>query len=219
MWLAVLAISIMALPAQMGTAAIYEAPHYRAPRIQQTGGMPCGGCGDCGVCCESPCEKLTRGVNNALTGWLEVPKNIVTGVFNCNVTPLDGMAVGIGRGFGQAIQRTGVGIYETATFFMPGYGPLMCPEYVSLEPNCMNWRTGTYGSPLCYPWMSCAPCNPYFGPMYYPAPGGMAQQPMRPLPPPSGGAGGAFAPAQPSAAPAAPPSGRTSVTYPDDYLR
>ena len=227
--LVALAFVVMALPVQTSSAAIYTAPHYYAPRVQQANYYGAygasGGCapsGACGPCCESPCEKLTRGVNNALTGWLEVPKNVITGVFNCNVTPLDGMAVGLGRGFAQGIERTGVGIYEAATFFMPGCGPLICPEYISLEPGCMNWRYGTYWSPFCAP---CAPpcpppCPPYAS--YVP-------QAQAPGPPPVGQGfdalrNGAPQPnpgfSQPAPVPRGPaPAAQGGVSYPDDYLK
>jgi putative exosortase-associated protein (TIGR04073 family) len=62
-------------------------------------------------------EKLGRGLANSFGGWLEIPLGIhrrfspedTAGSF------LTGAATGLFRG----VVRTGVGIYETATFFLP----------------------------------------------------------------------------------------------------
>ena len=61
--------------------------------------------------------KLGRGVSNFLLGWLEIPLNVQK-----RYTPTDtvgsglaGAAVGIFKG----AVRTGVGLYETVTFFLP----------------------------------------------------------------------------------------------------
>jgi putative exosortase-associated protein (TIGR04073 family) len=225
--LAVLALAVMALPVQTSTAAIYTAPHYYAPRVQQTNYGAygaygnCSPYGGCGPCSESPCAKLSRGVNNALTGWLEVPKQVVTGVFNCNVTPLDGMAVGLGRGVARGLERTGVGIYEAVTFFMPGCGPLLCPEYISLEPGCMNWRYGSYRSPFCAPCpppcgpAQCAPFAPCAPRAAGPPPGAQGFNALR-----NGTPQANPGVSQPALVPRNPgPAAQSGVSYPDDYLK
>lgn len=71
-------------------------------------------------------EKLGRGAGNFLTGWMEVPLNI-----GYRYTPRDaatsmftGAALGIMKGF----VRTGVGLYEMVTFFLPypeQYAPIL----------------------------------------------------------------------------------------------
>lgn len=79
--------------------------------------------------------KLGRGLANIATGWLEIPVNMqryysehdqATGLFT-------GLVVGIVR----AVGRTGVGAYETATFFLPypeRYEPILPPlEYFTDE--------------------------------------------------------------------------------------
>jgi putative exosortase-associated protein (TIGR04073 family) len=214
-WLAAVVLLTLALPAQMGMGAVYNAPYYQSN--QDCGGSACGGSG-CGSCWgDSPATKLGRGITNAVTGWLEIPKHTLVGTFNCNVNPLEGLAVGFIRGTGRAIERTGVGIYEAVTFPLPGFGPLLCPEYVSLEPNCMNWRYGNYyGATLCQPCIPCDPCGSYGGPPAAPYGGGQPQMaPPRP------------APSQPqAAAPGAGPgtslpggTAAPSATYPDDYLK
>src|SRR3989338_2984876 len=75
--------------------------------------------------------KLGRGVANALTGWVEVPKNI----YNVSVeeNALAGVTLGLAKGAGMTIVRTGAGIYEIATFPFPlpqDYKPILEPEYV-----------------------------------------------------------------------------------------
>lgn len=75
--------------------------------------------------------KLGRGVANALTGWVELPKNI----YNVSVeeNALAGVTLGLAKGAGMTIVRTGAGIYEIATFPFPlpqDYKPILEPEYV-----------------------------------------------------------------------------------------
>ncbi len=76
--------------------------------------------------------KLGRGVANTLTGWVELPKNIYdTSVQENNA--FAGMTLGLAKGAGMTIVRTGAGIYEIATFPFPlpeDYKPILEPEYV-----------------------------------------------------------------------------------------
>jgi len=61
--------------------------------------------------------KLGRGVSNVLLGWLEVPLNVHKRYTTSDTvgSGLAGTAVGIFKG----AVRTGVGLYETVTFFLP----------------------------------------------------------------------------------------------------
>lgn len=75
--------------------------------------------------------KLGRGVANTLTGWVELPKNI----YNTSVedNAFSGMTLGLAKGAGMTLVRTGTGIYEIATFPFPlpeNYVPILEPEYV-----------------------------------------------------------------------------------------
>ncbi len=75
--------------------------------------------------------KLGRGVANTLTGWVELPKNI----YNMSVedNAFTGMTLGLAKGAGMTVVRTGAGIYEIATFPFPlpeNYRPILEPEYV-----------------------------------------------------------------------------------------
>ena len=75
--------------------------------------------------------KLGRGVANTLTGWVELPKDI----YNTSVedNAFAGMTLGLAKGAGMTLVRTGAGIYEIATFPFPlpeDYRPILEPEYV-----------------------------------------------------------------------------------------
>ncbi len=80
---------------------------------------------------QDPFTKLGRGVANTLTGWVELPKNI----YNTSVeeNAFAGITLGLAKGVGMTIVRTGAGIYEIATFPFPipeSYKPILDPEYV-----------------------------------------------------------------------------------------
>ena len=78
-----------------------------------------------------PFTKLGRGLANTLTGWVEIPKNIYTTSTEENA--LAGMTLGLAKGAGMTIVRTGAGIYEIATFPFPlpeNYKAILEPEYV-----------------------------------------------------------------------------------------
>ena len=78
-----------------------------------------------------PFTKLGRGAANLLTGWVEIPKNIYTTSVEDNV--FTGITLGLAKGAGMTIVRTGAGIFEIATFPFPipdDYKPILDPEYV-----------------------------------------------------------------------------------------
>ncbi len=79
-------------------------------------------------------RKLGRGLANILTGWIEIPKNIYDTSVEDNIGM--GLTVGLAKGIGMTVVRTGAGIYETITFPFPlpeDYEPLLEPEYVLSE--------------------------------------------------------------------------------------
>lgn len=213
----------MVVPVQGVLAENYEAPYYQAPEAEvalasygPAGCMPAPMGPGYGygytdpMACGSPATKLGRGVTNVLTGWMEFPKHTIMGVFSCNVTPLEGGAVGVFRGFGRAVERTGIGFYETLTFPIPGYAPLLCPEYISLEGNGGCYRNEPYYGGNCCPPPCYAPCPS-------PCEGGWNQAlQQRPAAANSMAMGN---PPQPS--PVGPSRERAtgSVTYPDDFLK
>ena len=80
---------------------------------------------------QDPAKKLGRGLANILTGWIELPKNIYDVSVEDN--PLAGLTIGLAKGIGMTIVRTGAGVYETVTFPFPipeDYAPVLEPEYV-----------------------------------------------------------------------------------------
>ena len=80
---------------------------------------------------QDPFTKLGRGVANALTGWIEIPKNVYAVSREHN--PFAGITLGLARGVGMTLVRTGAGFYEIATFPFPlpeNYRPVLEPEYV-----------------------------------------------------------------------------------------
>ena len=75
--------------------------------------------------------KLGRGVANTLTGWIELPKTVYSTSKEENA--FAGMTLGLAKGAGLSIVRTGAGIFEVATFPFPlpeDYKPILDPEYV-----------------------------------------------------------------------------------------
>ncbi len=80
---------------------------------------------------EDALSKLGRGVANTLTGWVELPKNVYSTSVESNA--FTGATLGIARGAGMSIVRTGAGIFEIATFpfaVPEDYKPILEPEYV-----------------------------------------------------------------------------------------
>jgi len=75
--------------------------------------------------------KLFRGIANAATGWMEIPKEMSLTWQESG--PGIGLTWGFIKGIGYAVARSVAGGYEIATFPLPipeGYKPLMKPEYV-----------------------------------------------------------------------------------------
>jgi len=83
---------------------------------------------------QDPAKKLGRGLANIVTGWVELPKNIYDTSVEENV--LAGLTMGLAKGVGMTIVRTGAGVYETVTFPFPipeDYQPVLEPEFVFSE--------------------------------------------------------------------------------------
>ena len=73
-------------------------------------------------------EKLGRGISNILGGWLEIPLNIQHHYSTRDTA--GSIAIGMVYGAVYAVYRTGVGVYETATFLLPypeNYEPILPP--------------------------------------------------------------------------------------------
>ena len=82
-------------------------------------------------------EKFGRGVANTLFGWTEIPLNI-----HKHYTPTDAggsFLTGTVYGVFKGLVRTGVGVYEAVTFFLPypeDYAPILPTlEYFKRSPK------------------------------------------------------------------------------------
>lgn len=62
-------------------------------------------------------EKLINGVANATTGFLEFPKTAI--VDGRSQGPAYGATFGLIKGFWNTVFRTGLGIFDAATFMIP----------------------------------------------------------------------------------------------------
>jgi putative exosortase-associated protein (TIGR04073 family) len=76
-------------------------------------------------------SKLSRGVFNILTGWGELPRQmVISGKEKGWWAPV---VIGIPAGAIMTVVRTGTGVFETACFYIPindSYGPMLDPAFV-----------------------------------------------------------------------------------------
>ena len=80
---------------------------------------------------DNPIEKLGRGIANLLTGWIEIPKEMIA--LKESEGDISGLLVGPFSGLWKALVRTSAGAYEIVTFPFPfpvDYEPVVEPEYV-----------------------------------------------------------------------------------------
>lgn len=71
-------------------------------------------------------QKLGRGVSNFLGGWLEFPLNIQSRYTEADTA--GSLFTGAAYGVVKGVVRTGVGLYEVVTFFLPypeQYAPIL----------------------------------------------------------------------------------------------
>jgi putative exosortase-associated protein (TIGR04073 family) len=75
--------------------------------------------------------KLNRGVFNVLTGWGEIPRQMIISGKDRGWWAV--LPVGIPAGALMTVIRTATGVFETGSFFIPindTYGPLLDPAFV-----------------------------------------------------------------------------------------
>lgn len=78
---------------------------------------------------ETPAHKFGRGLANAATGWVELPRQIY--LVSSETDPLTGLIYGTIKGVSYSVLRTGSGAYDVASFVIPPYDrPLLNPEFV-----------------------------------------------------------------------------------------
>jgi len=76
-------------------------------------------------------SKLNRGVWNVLTGWGEIPRQMIKSGHDKGWWAV--VPVGVPAGAIMTVARTGVGAFETVFFFVPiheSYDPVMDPAFV-----------------------------------------------------------------------------------------
>ena len=79
-------------------------------------------------------SKLSRGFFNVLTGWGEIPRQMIKSGKDKGWWAV--IPIGIPAGAVMTIVRTGVGAFETVTFIAPvndSFGPLIDPAFVWQE--------------------------------------------------------------------------------------
>ena len=86
---------------------------------------------------QDPIHKMGRGVVNALTGWIELPKQISLGKQEDN--PVAGIGRGLVKGAGLTILRSGIGVYEVVTFPIP-YPKDFASPYEQMELADYAWE-------------------------------------------------------------------------------
>ena len=85
-------------------------------------------------CSADPMRKLGRGLANAVTGVVEIPKKVYMISRDDNI--LLGLTWGLVKGTTVGLLRTAAGVYETITFPIPApadYEPMIHPEFVFEE--------------------------------------------------------------------------------------
>ena len=72
-----------------------------------------------------PVNKLGKGINNLVTGWLELPRQIT---ISCKEEGINGLTYGFVNGLAYTIVRTVAGGIDAALFIVPPYDkPLIEP--------------------------------------------------------------------------------------------
>ena len=80
-------------------------------------------------------KKFFRGLTNCLTGWVEIPRQMVLTTSNDGIQ--NALTVGLFKGTLMTVIRTGIGLYDVGTFFSaaPGdFDSVISPAYVWQEP-------------------------------------------------------------------------------------
>lgn len=76
-------------------------------------------------------SKLNRGVVNILTGWGELPRQMIKSGREKGGWAV--LPIGVPSGAIMTVVRTSVGVFETALFYVPiedSYGPIIEPAFV-----------------------------------------------------------------------------------------
>lgn len=78
---------------------------------------------------QTAATKFGRGVANATTGWIEIPKQIY--LVSAERDPITGLIYGTAKGVCYTILRTTAGIFDAVTFPIPPYDKFLIePEFI-----------------------------------------------------------------------------------------
>lgn len=97
--------------------------------------------------CTGPEQKLGRGLNNTMeiVRWGELRSSIE----QSSVFPEPGYGYyGMIHGFDRSLQRTGLGLYEVATFPLPSYDPILTKSYSPDPPFPASYKPDLPADPL-----------------------------------------------------------------------
>jgi len=92
-------------------------------------------------------QKLRRGITNLGAGWMEIPLKTVGEITFGRRSPLENMVVGLFVGTTRGVERTLFGIWETGTFYLPPYDPILKPEYPEFSLQSISDEDRDYGDP------------------------------------------------------------------------
>ena len=77
---------------------------------------------------DNPGTKLGNGLGNALTGWMEIPRQVSE--VSSEQNAFAGMTYGLLQGVLYGTGRTAAGAFDAVTFVIPPYDkPIMEPNY------------------------------------------------------------------------------------------
>ncbi len=89
------------------------------------------------VWAQDPIHKMGRGLVNVLTCWIELPKQLHLGSREDN--PVVGIGMGLLKGAGLTVLRSGVGVYEAISFPVP-YPKDFASPYEQMELPDYAWE-------------------------------------------------------------------------------
>ncbi len=92
-------------------------------------------------------QKLRRGITNLAAGWMEIPLKTVGEITFGRRSPLENMMVGLFVGTTRGLERTLFGVWETGTFYLPPYDPILRPEYPEFSLRSISDEDEDLGDP------------------------------------------------------------------------
>ena len=97
--------------------------------------------------CAGPDQKLGRGLSNTseIVRWGEMRQCVE----ESSILKRPGYGYyGVIHGFNRSLARTGLGIYEVATFPIPSYDPVLTDHFSANPAYPLSYKPGTISDPL-----------------------------------------------------------------------